>query len=387
MSELDVIGALTGTDKSSSVSWAWDYLRHYEDLFAKWRHSPINLIEIGVAGGASLAAWEQYFDRATLVGIDINPEANRFGQGRVFIRIGSQDDAGFLHGVAAAFPPTIIIDDGSHIAHQMIAAFEALFPALLPGGVYVFEDMSFHFEDSPMPFMGARAHQGLAEQPIYDYLNKFFRARAACLAAPEKSWGFARYAYENIDSIVIAGGLIAVRKKAPRDISGDMAVFEQHLATTHDRETALFRYAEFLIKHDTSLDRAASLLQDLVAAQPHEDSHWNSLIHVLLRLNRLDEASAAASRQVALTPANAAYWDRLSGIERMRHRPDLEIIAMQRLAELQPDLAVRHLRLSELHHQLGDLPAALTAAHRAAALAPTDANLRHRVAYLESLEK
>jgi len=52
--DLDIIGVLEGTDKSSSVSSAWDYLRHYQALFAPWRDQPINFIEIGVGRGASL---------------------------------------------------------------------------------------------------------------------------------------------------------------------------------------------------------------------------------------------------------------------------------------------------------------------------------------------
>jgi hypothetical protein len=221
MGELDAIGAITGTDKSSSVSWGWDYLRHYEELFSKWRHSQINLIEIGVANGSSLSAWERYFDRATFVGIDVNPDCQRYGQGRVFVRIGSQDDPGFLHRVAAEFPPTIIIDDGSHIAHHMISAFEVLFPTLQPGGVYIFEDLAFHFEESPRPFQGAAAHQGLSQIHIYDYLNKFIRARAACLDKPDNTWGFERYAAEQIDSITVAGGFISLRKRAIREMGSN----------------------------------------------------------------------------------------------------------------------------------------------------------------------
>jgi hypothetical protein len=54
MSELDVIGVMEGTDKSSVVGLACDYLRHYDELFQKWRRDDINIIEIGVLGGASL---------------------------------------------------------------------------------------------------------------------------------------------------------------------------------------------------------------------------------------------------------------------------------------------------------------------------------------------
>lgn len=387
MSELDVIGALTGTDKSSSVSWGWDYLRHYEALVARWRHEAVNLIEIGVADGASLAAWERYFDQAVLVGIDVEPSCSRFERGRVHIRIGSQEDPAFLQRIAAEFPPTIVIDDGSHIAHHMIAAFEVLFPALAPGGVYIFEDMAFHFEDSPRQFQGAEHHLGLSDVHIYDYLSKFIRARAAYQDLPDKSWGFARYAFEHIDTMTVAGGMIAVRKKGRRSFDSDIVLFERYLAGARPADQVAMKraYADFLIKHDTHLERAASLFRDVQAATPRDENGWNSLLHVLLRLKRLDEASEAANRQLSLNSENADYWDRLSSIERMRDRPELEIKAMQRLTELRPSGAVYHLRLSELHHLMGDIPAALASARRSASLAPGDEKVREHVGALERL--
>src|ERR1700761_6707536 len=109
MSELDVLGTLLGTDKSSTLAYAWDYLRHYEELFSKWRHSEINLIEIGVETGASLKMWSRFFDKATIIGLDIDPACQRFAEGRVQVRIGSQENPAFLQEVAAAYPPTIVI--------------------------------------------------------------------------------------------------------------------------------------------------------------------------------------------------------------------------------------------------------------------------------------
>jgi tetratricopeptide (TPR) repeat protein len=382
MSELDVIGVLTGTDKSSSVSMAWDYLRHYEDLFSRWRYSDINLIEIGVAVGSSLAAWERYFDRAILVGVDVNPDCQVFARGRVHVRIGSQEDPGFLHGVAAEFPPTIVIDDGSHVAHQMIAAFEVLFPALRPGGYYIFEDLSLHFEESAMRFEDAKTHQGLADMHIFDYLNRFIRARTACVEVPAKSWGFERYAFEQIDSITVAGGFIAVRKKARRNVEQDIPFFEQELANTHDRATLGQRYAEYLLRHNTHLDRAASLLTEILGYLPENETNWRTLLNVLVTLRRLDEASHAANRLVELSPGNVAYWDQLANVERRRDRPDLEIIAVQRLTELQPATPGFHLRLSELHDGMGDHQAALAAARRASDLDPNNPHFRNRLAAL-----
>jgi hypothetical protein len=51
---LDEIGLSTGTDKSSLLN---DYLRHYETLFADFKEQAINVIEIGVSRGYSIATW------------------------------------------------------------------------------------------------------------------------------------------------------------------------------------------------------------------------------------------------------------------------------------------------------------------------------------------
>jgi hypothetical protein len=384
MSELDVIGALTGTDKASSVAWCWDYLRHYEELFRPFRYQAINFIEIGVASGSSLAAWARYFDKAHFVGIDVNPECRRYAWDRVTIRIGSQEDPGFLHGVAAEFPPTIVIDDGSHVAHHMIASFQALFPALQPGGVYIFEDLAFHFNESARRFQDAKAHQGLADMPIFEYLNRFMRARAATVEVPDKSWGFDRYAFEQIDSITVAGGFIAVRKKAPRDTQTDIGFFENELTNGYgNRNEAAYRYAEYLIKHEINLDRAASLLPEILAAEPRDEPMMSSLLNVLIRLENFDAAADTAYKLVRLNNNNASYWDQLAMIERRRNRPEQEAAALTRLAEMQPHAAGHHHRLSHLHDHLGNQQAALTAARRAHELEPQIADFRQRVAELE----
>src|SRR5438270_4515151 len=126
---LDEIGILCGTDKSSLRQ---GYLSHYERLFAHLRDTAFNLIEIGAYNGASLRTWAEYFPRAFIVGIDIEPSAAKLAEDRIAVRIGSQADAQFLTGVATEFPPLIVIDDGSHRADHQIASFACLFPALRP---------------------------------------------------------------------------------------------------------------------------------------------------------------------------------------------------------------------------------------------------------------
>jgi len=88
-------------------------LRHYEEWFSPWRGEEINLIEIGIANGSSLHVWQNYFKKARIVGIDINPRCARFANERVCIEIGSQDDPVFLQQVCTRYPPTIIINAGT----------------------------------------------------------------------------------------------------------------------------------------------------------------------------------------------------------------------------------------------------------------------------------
>ena len=140
---LDALGCLAGTDKSSL---GYRCLGRYGMVLRPFREAAINLFEIGVQEGYSLVLWEPFFLCATIVGLDFLPQCRVLerGRGRVKIRPGYQEDATFLRAVAAEFPPTIVIDDGSHQASHILPSLATLWPTLLPGGVYIIEDLQFH---------------------------------------------------------------------------------------------------------------------------------------------------------------------------------------------------------------------------------------------------
>src|SRR3954452_22927169 len=92
---LDDIGVIEGTDKSSVVTNRWDYLRHYEEWFRSLRNEEINIIEIGVGEGKSLGVWLSYFPRAKIIAVDIIKDCLHHAGDRVTIEIGSQDDPTF----------------------------------------------------------------------------------------------------------------------------------------------------------------------------------------------------------------------------------------------------------------------------------------------------
>ncbi len=133
-----------GTDKEGPHSYTGPYERHLE----RFRDLPITLFEIGVGGyaderygGASLRMWKDYFPAGRIIGLDIE-DKRHFSQERITILQGDQGDAAFLEDVARRYGPfDVVIDDGSHRCHHVLASFAALFPHVRDGGVYVIEDL------------------------------------------------------------------------------------------------------------------------------------------------------------------------------------------------------------------------------------------------------
>jgi hypothetical protein len=119
----------------------WDhYFEIYDRYFERRRckAAPVYL-EIGCQNGGSLETARCYFgDQAKIFGIDNEPSCAALNEmpfvSRVFI--GDQSDPTFLNSVATETGPLdIVLDDGSHQAHDQIVSFLTLFPALATDGV------------------------------------------------------------------------------------------------------------------------------------------------------------------------------------------------------------------------------------------------------------
>ena len=126
------------------------YFPIYSRYFERFRGRQIKVLEIGVFRGGSIEMWERYFGpEATIVGVDIDPDAVRAaGKGRI-IEIGDQSDPDFLRAVNDRHGPfDIIIDDGGHEMEQQIVTAETLFPLLNEGGVFLVEDCHTSYWDS-----------------------------------------------------------------------------------------------------------------------------------------------------------------------------------------------------------------------------------------------
>jgi len=115
------------------------------------------MLEIGIWDGGSTAFWYEYLQPERLVAIDLQDrdDSPYFQQyvtangleGRVRTRWRTnQADRATLHEIVKrdlGGELDLVIDDGSHLDASTRASFEALFPLLPPGGLYIIEDWAW----------------------------------------------------------------------------------------------------------------------------------------------------------------------------------------------------------------------------------------------------
>ena len=285
---LDEIGIDTGTDKSSLLH---DYLRHYEAAFSRFREQDINVLEIGISRGFSTSMWPRYFKRARIIAIDIAEHCRQYASDRVVVEIGSQDDPALLTRVARQYPLSIVIDDGSHIANHIEKSFEVLFPLLLPGGVYVIEDLFVHVGES------AEKNRGGARVPLVDYLSDICQ-RIMVGRNPGGKFGHAIYDWVDSIQFVQRAAIICKRSQLPDPVS--------------------------------RINRAKEIY-----SEANDAFKWDRLSELLLVGGQfLDEAEAASRRAIARAPNLAAYHHRLSEALRRQGKRAEAILAAQRALDL-----------------------------------------------------
>ena len=71
-------------------------IKDYESFFAPLVGQSISLLELGVQKGASLRFWRDYFENATIVGLDCNPVRIDDSTGMIHVYQGYQQDTGLL---------------------------------------------------------------------------------------------------------------------------------------------------------------------------------------------------------------------------------------------------------------------------------------------------
>jgi len=144
--ERQLIANKYDTDKDQN------YLDNYHEYFHKLRNEKINILEVGVLNGGSLLMWEEYFQNANIIGIDINPIRLIKNSDRVSIYQLNQTDTEGISNIARQHAPSgfdIIIDDASHNAYESkITFWHCMHNHLKSGGIYVIEDWGTGYWDT-----------------------------------------------------------------------------------------------------------------------------------------------------------------------------------------------------------------------------------------------
>jgi len=143
--EFGVLTALANkykTDKGSSGKHGHSYAEVYEYFFYPIKDGVKKVLEIGVAEGASLKMWKDYFPKATIYGIDIK-DKSRLNSKTIKTFVADQADRrklqDFLDASGSGFD--IILDDGGHSMEQQQVSMGYLFRHLKGGGFYIIEDV------------------------------------------------------------------------------------------------------------------------------------------------------------------------------------------------------------------------------------------------------
>jgi|TARA_Y100000310_G_C20704363_1_gene833739 cephalosporin hydroxylase len=163
MEELTEIANKYKTDKGTHFFDKYEggghlYSEIYPYFLESLRDEPIKMFEIGIAKGASMLMWAEYFTKAKIVGLDIMlslvDESKKLGvegggwecldnRDRLDMRQGNQVDEQLLLNIMNDYDNEfdIIIDDGSHATEHQMKSFEILYKFVKPNGYYVIEDV------------------------------------------------------------------------------------------------------------------------------------------------------------------------------------------------------------------------------------------------------
>lgn len=144
MNKLEELGLKYGTDKGTKHN----YLKVYYDLFHNngKRKKVKKVLEIGVAEGAGLFMFRDFFTNATIYGAEIDQARVDKLQGKDRIEVykcdqSKSEDLVSLF-VKIRLDIDLIIDDGSHKPEDQVFTCLSILPSLNKGAIYIIEDVA-----------------------------------------------------------------------------------------------------------------------------------------------------------------------------------------------------------------------------------------------------
>jgi len=127
------------TDKDTLHS----YLETYEKLFKDKRLTSTEIMEIGVSNGGSIKLWNDYFENASIYGLDIMDMRDNIQDIKDYPRIKLYLNINAYNINTQLFNKKfdIIIDDGDHQLSNQIIFIKNYLPILEEDGLLIIEDI------------------------------------------------------------------------------------------------------------------------------------------------------------------------------------------------------------------------------------------------------
>jgi predicted O-methyltransferase YrrM len=159
-------------------------VEQYERFWSATSFRPRRMLEIGIWDGGSTALWYEHLRPERLVAIDIEDKEDSAYFRRYVKRRGlservltrwrtDQSDRAALREIVErdlGGELDLVIDDASHLYEQTRASFEALFPLLPVGGLYIIEDWAWEhwpeFQDPGHPWAGKESLTALVYELV-----------------------------------------------------------------------------------------------------------------------------------------------------------------------------------------------------------------------------
>lgn len=120
------------------------YYEIYDQVLREEQLSPKAILEIGIYEGESTRALARRFPDARIIAIDLELKKIDFsGYCNVTYVQCDQTDSAKLKAICDAHFPDgldLVVEDASHIGHFSRVTFDAVFPSLRSGGLYIVED-------------------------------------------------------------------------------------------------------------------------------------------------------------------------------------------------------------------------------------------------------
>lgn len=121
------------------------YIDTYDAMFSQFEDQPIQLMELGIASGASVMMWSQYFTKGIITGLDIVEPVRKDYLStlpNLNLIFGDAYDINNAKYLVDNLPKQdVFIEDGAHDIDNQLRALLLYNSIVRPGGYYVCEDM------------------------------------------------------------------------------------------------------------------------------------------------------------------------------------------------------------------------------------------------------